>query len=112
MSGGHYNYKYQQINQLIDDIESDFIEDGKYLSEDWSIDIHKAPYWGKRPMITLDRIEDATEEERPIILAEIRGLINDLKVCSERARALEWYMSHDSSAASYLKALTKIKNPF
>ncbi len=33
MSGGHYDYKYQSINMLIDDIELDFRADGNYYDE-------------------------------------------------------------------------------
>lgn len=100
MSGGHYDYKYYQLDMLADDIEKDFLNDGKYESELYSWDESDD---GKR-----DRISDATEEQRPIILREINKLIQDLRECSKRAKELEWYMSGDTGADSYLKRLDNL----
>ncbi len=100
MSGGHYDYKYYQLDMLADDIEKDFLNDGKYESELYSWDESDD---GKR-----DRISDATEEQRPIILREINKLIQDLRECSRRAKELEWYMSGDTGADSYLKRLDNL----
>lgn len=99
MSGGHYEYAYFKLDMLADYIESDFINDGKYEGEDWSSPGTK---------ITYDRIGDATEEERPIILNEIQSLIKDLRTLSKRAKELEWYMSNDTGATTYLGRLDKI----
>jgi len=33
MSGGHYEYQYVRLNQLADDIEGDFLDDG--VKEDY-----------------------------------------------------------------------------
>jgi len=92
MSGGHYEYRYCYLDYLADDIERDFLQDGKYSSD-----------FVKGGMA--DRIGDATEEERPFILAEIRSLISDLRSCAKRAQELEWYMSGDTGATTYLKRL-------
>ena len=35
MSGGHYDYKYFQVAELADNIEREFLKDGKYEGEDW-----------------------------------------------------------------------------
>jgi len=99
MSGGAYDYKYYRLDELADDIERDFLEDGKYKSE-YSYDEDDD---GIR-----DRIGDATEEQRPIILREIRSLIQDLRDCSRRAKEIEWYMSGDTGADSYLKRLENL----
>ncbi|MEK6828977.1 MAG: hypothetical protein AABY15_02540 [Nanoarchaeota archaeon] len=98
MSGGAYNYGYSRVDQLADDIESEFVNDGKYMGEDWSS--------GKK--VELDRIGDATKEQRPIILKEIKELVQDLRNCSKRARELEWYMSGDTGANSYLSRLKEL----
>lgn len=105
MSGGHYDYKHFRVEDLADDIEREFINDGKYMDEDWS-----APVEGfskKRPMIEKDRLEDATEEQKVIILKEINSLVEDLRKCASRAKELEWYMSGDTGADSYLERLKK-----
>ena len=105
MSGGHYDYKYFRIEELADDIEREFINDGKFMEEDWAA---PAPDWDKkRELIEQDMIGDATEEERPIILKEVSSLIEDLRKCSKRAKELEWYMSGDTGATSYLERLKK-----
>ena len=101
MSGGAYEYKYFRLEELADDIERDFVNGGDYETEDWS----NQDKFGKTPMKIENRISDATEEQRPIILAEIKSLIEDLRKCSKRAKELEWYMSGDTGATSYLKRL-------
>ena len=99
MSGGHYEYKYFQLDQLADYIESDFVNEGRYNYEttDYST--------GKTVIESCDRIGDATEEQRSIILKEIKSLVEDLRKCSIRAKELEWYMSGDTGANSYLERL-------
>lgn len=102
MSGGHYDYLYHRLDELADYIEGDFINDGKYTDEDWSAEMD---FYGRRPDREYDRLEDATPEERAIILEEIKSLIKDLRRCSIRAKELEWYMSGDTGATSYLNRL-------
>ena len=102
MSGGHYDYSYSHIDMLADSIEADFLNKGKYMTEDWSVPYNQA---GDRPMIEEDHLNDATEEQKPIILKEVKSLIKDLKDCAKRARELEWYLSGDTGASSYLERL-------
>ena len=109
MSGGHYEYMYFKVSELADYIENDFVNDGKYMDEDWSLTPKTGMYFDKRPMVECDRLEDATKEERKIILKEIKSLIIDLKKCSKRAKELEWFMSGDTGATSYLERLKNIK---
>ena len=107
MSGGHFDHGYFKVEQLADDIEREFLKDGKYMTEDWSVGMNN--HWGyTRPMIEADRIGDATDEERPLILAEIKSIVKDLKECSKRAKELEWYTSGDTGATSYLERLKDI----
>ena len=102
MSGGHYDYSYSHIDMLADNIEADFLYGGKYLTEDWSVPYNQAQ---DRPMIEEDRLNDATEEQKPIILKEIKNLVKDLKDCAKRAKELEWYMSGDTGADNYIERL-------
>jgi nicotinic acid phosphoribosyltransferase len=110
MSGGSFDYGYFKVQILADEIENMFVNDGKYEGEDYSIsqeDLYdyKKSYRGTRPMVEYDRIGDATPEERVLILNEVHKLIKDLNNCAFRAKELEWYMSGDTSATSYLKRL-------
>lgn len=107
MSGGHYNYLYHRLDELADYIEQDFLNDGKYVDEDWSAEL---AFYNEKPTKEYDRIGDAKPEERPIILKEIKSLINDLKNCALRSKELEWYMSGDTGATSYLERLKNIKH--
>ncbi len=91
MSGGYYDYAYFKLEQLADEIEKDFLNDGKSISE-----YDNSEY---------DHLNDATEEERPIILNEIKNLVIDLHKCSKRARHLEWLMSGDDSPSDYLEVM-------
>lgn len=100
MSGGHYSYKYYRLDELADDIERDFLNDGKYETEPYS--------WDESDDGSRDRIGDATEEQRPIILKEVKNLIQDLRDCSKRAKEIEWYMSGDTGADTYLKRLESL----
>jgi len=104
MSGGHYDYLYHRLDELADNIEGDFVNDGKYVGEDWSA---KRDFYDKPPEREFDRLDDATPEQKIEILAEIRSLIKDLRKCAIRAKELEWYMSGDTGATSYL---TRLKN--
>ena len=107
MSGGHFDYQYYRIEKLADNIEREFINDGKYIGDDWEDD---RPYYSKpRKEIEYDRLEDASPEERELILTEIRLLIPLLRNCSKRAKELEWYLSGDTAATSYLERLKEIK---
>ena len=100
MSGGSFDYGYFKVQMLADEIENMFVNDGKYEDEDYTHD-----GFGKRPMTTYDRIGDATPEERELILDEVHKLIKDLNNCAVRAKELEWYMSGDTGATSYLQRL-------
>ena len=102
MSGGSFDYGYFKVQMLADEIENMFVNDGKYQGEDC---IHDG--FSKRPMVEYDRIEDATPEERELILNEVNKLIKDLNNCAKRAKELEWYMSGDTGATSYLERLKK-----
>jgi hypothetical protein len=104
MSGGSFDYGYFKVQMLADEIENMFVNDGKYEGEDYTYD-----GFSKRPMVTYDRIGDASPEERELILDEVHKLIKDLNNCATRAKELEWYMSGDTGATSYLKRL-KDKN--
>lgn len=107
MSGGHYNYLYHNLDELADYIEKDFLNDGKYMEEDYSVGT-TYPDYNKKPLKESDRIGDANPDQRQVILTEIHSLINDLRKCAKRAKELEWYMSGDTGAESYLERLKKV----
>lgn len=105
MSGGHYEYKYHTIDDLAEEIDREFENDGKYMSEDWS-----AERLGREiPMIEKDHFNGATPEQKEEILNEIKSLVSTLKDIAFRAKELEWFMSGDTGFESYLNRLNKYK---
>jgi len=83
MSGGHFQYQYRSLELLADEIESEF------LNEDESV-------------------PDGNIVERFKILVEVKSLIRELRICAVRAKELEWFMSGDTGAESYLERLGEI----
>ena len=104
MSGGHYNYKYHQIDDLAEEIEREFENDGKYMVEDWSVEC-----FGRKPLIEKDYLGNATPEQKSEILSEINSLVITLKDAAFRAKELEWFMSGDTGFESYLKRIDNYK---
>jgi hypothetical protein len=105
MSGGHYEYKYHVIDDLAEEIDREFENDGKYMSEDWSTE-----RLGREiPMIENDHLDGATPEQKEEILSEIKSLVATLKDAAFRAKELEWFMSGDTGFESYLNRLNKYK---
>jgi hypothetical protein len=100
MSGGHYDYKYRQIDYLAEEIDREFENDGKYMGEDWSVE-----RYGTRPMKEYDYFDGATPEQKEEILREIKSLTETLKNVAFRVKELEWFMSGDTGFESYLKRL-------
>jgi len=104
MSGGHYNYKYHQIDDLAEEIEREFENDGKYMVEDWSVES-----FNQKPLIEKDYLGAATPKQKEEILAEINSLVTILKDAAFRAKELEWFMSGDTGFESYLRRLNDYK---
>lgn len=88
MSGGHYDYQYYHINNLADWLEKDFLNNGQIGEYNY--------------------LNDASEPQKQQIIQEVNSLINDLRKCAQRAREIEWYMSGDTGANTYLERLSKI----
>ena len=104
MSGGYYNYKYHQIDDLAEEIEREFENDGKYMTEDWSVES-----FNRKPLIEKDYLGGATPKQKEEILAEINSLVTILKDAAFRAKELEWFMSGDTGFESYLRRLNDYK---
>lgn len=98
MSADHYDIKCYQLEMLADEIEKDFENDGKYKGEQYTDRYTKIE-------VEYDRLDDATKAERKIILKEVRSLIVDLRKCAIRIRELDYLMSGDNGAKSYLENL-------
>jgi hypothetical protein len=105
MSGGHYQYKYHTIDDLAEEIDREFENDGKFMTQDWSVE--RTGY--EIPMREADYFEGATLEQKEEILTEIKSLVATLKDAAFRAKELEWFMSGDTGFESYLRRLNDYK---
>ena len=61
-------------------------------------------------MVEFDRLGEANDEERIIILNEVRQLIKDLRTTSERVKYLDYFLSSDWGVENYLYKLNKLKS--
>jgi len=84
MSGGHYDYGYSRIESLLESIEEDY-KSGKIIRDDIS------------------------KQQEFRLIQEINDLIAAMSNISQRAKALEWYMSGDYGIESYIKKLNEIE---
>lgn len=110
MSGGHYDYKQNNISWLANDIEGDFINDGKFKTDDYSVEVEYQSLhsnWSRRPQKEADYFDGATPEQREILLKEVKSLVVDLNKCALRAKHLDWFLSGDTGVESYIECLTK-----
>ena len=97
MSGSHYDYAYQHIESLADDIERELKKDFRYET-DWSEDG------------IYDQLADVPDEEtREKVKACSSKLIKKLRKISRQAKALEWYFSGDTGYNDFLEEMG-IKN--
>jgi hypothetical protein len=87
MSGGHYNYKYQILNDLADEIEAD-LNSGEIYN---NCNDNRDKAW---------------------IKAEVINLIKDLREDAKRAYELEWYMSGDTGIESYRERIRALDENF
>lgn len=104
MSGGHYDYKYSNVQILADEIERDFVNDGFYDGDDYSTPYTPTGYGQKR----CDRLEDATPLERIEAIKIIKKLVKDLSGVAKRAKELEWLLSGDTSTTTFLKRIKEL----
>ena len=87
---------------IADEIRDDFVNDGKYMTEDYSKEIG----WNrKRPLKEVDRLEGASDEARVLLLSEVMSLENNLRKCYDRLCLLDKYIDGDINADRYLKSL-------
>lgn len=101
MSGGHFEYNERHIFNIADEIEVILQNDCKYIDDVWRD--------GRFQQTEFDRFEDATELERMKIMLELESLVNDLRKVYSRVREIDYYLSGDTGATSYLERLNKKK---
>lgn len=92
MSGGHYDYKYFQVELLADEIQNDI--DGGFTSKSANLD--GSDY---------DKIGDCTPDQKLIILNFSQQLADNLKEYARLAKELEWYLSGDTGIETFLNRI-------
>lgn len=87
MSGGHYEYKYSKLADLAHEIDCDLDNIEKECGND-----------------------SASQEEKSEMLSLAKTLIEQLRTCSVKAKALEWFMSGDIGSKECLKRMKEADN--
>lgn len=102
MSGGRFDYKQHWLNEIADAIELIIDKNGFESREDWSADGYP------KPMIDCDIFEDADELQRIEIISEVKALHESLRNCYHRVHCIDYYLSGDLGATSYLSKLNSL----
>jgi len=102
MSGGHFDYKQYQINEIIDSIERELNSQGKpkSKSELWMDDDYYKKYPEEKYYITHPKE----------IQEEFKNAIKILKQASVYTQRIDWYLSGDDGEESFLSRLNNELN--
>jgi len=120
MSGGQYDYKQFEIEQLASDIEKDLKKILKATNYDQTLSLsenkRKEYYNAKLFLIKNEDEEDYDMEfirndlgkdpiKKEIVLNEIKSLIDNLRNAAIRVKSLDWYMSADDGIDTYIEKI-------
>ena len=97
MSGGHFDYKQNQIDWIIEGIEEHLESMGKER-EDVN-DPYRREYYSKYPEERTYHVESEEVQER------MRHAIRALKIAKVYAQRVDWYLSGDDGEENFLKRL-------
>lgn len=97
MSGGHFNYKQFQINEIASDIQKELDNQGKEKSKE---DLYTmGDYYEKYP-------EERFNQTYPIeIQEEFKRAVMALKLAAIYAHRIDWFLSGDDGEDRFLSRL-------
>lgn len=95
MSGGAFDYNDRRIGYLADEIESRIERDFRRTE----------PHWLTKKPEQVDELYCETPEQRAAIVAEAKKLVVDLRSVAERCKNLDYLLSGDDGAETFLKHL-------
>jgi len=94
MSGGHYNYAQDRIEDIIDSIQYEIDKSGKPLTED---EIKDRFYWSSE--------QTHHYEYPPDIIDEFKKGIHLLRVAKIYAQRIDWLISGDDGEETFRERL-------
>lgn len=99
MSGGHFDYKQYQIDQIIEGIEEHLELMGKERED---VDNpYRREYYSEYPEARIYPVESEEVQER------MRHAIRALKIAKIYAQRVDWYLSGDDGEESFLERLDR-----
>lgn len=97
MSGGAFNYDDRRIEYVADEIE-------RYIERDF---LRTEPHWKTRQPVEVDELCCEAPEQRAAIIVEAKKLVADLRAVATRCKNLDYLLSGDDGAETFLKRLSK-----
>ena len=97
MSGGAFDYRQNQIDWIIEDIEEHLESMGKEKGD--VNDPYMRDFYSKYPEARIYRVESEEVQER------MRQAIRALKIAKVYAQRVDWYLSGDDGEESFINRL-------
>lgn len=102
MSGGHFDYKQHQINEIADSIERELNRQGKERPKDELYGDKE--YFEKYP-------EEKFYYTYPLIVQEkMKEAVKQLKIAAVYAQRVDWFLSGDDGEERFIERLTEDLN--
>jgi len=102
MSGGKFDYKQYQINEIADSIESELAKQGKVKSKE---DLFcSAEYYNVYPE------EEIYHTYPEIVQEKMREAIKQLRIAYVYAQRVDWLLSGDDSEETFIERLNEDLN--
>ena len=102
MSGGHFDYKQYQINEIADSIERELNRQGKEKPKDELYG--DAEYFKKYPE------EQYYYTYSEIVQEKMKEAVRQLKIAAIYAQRVDWFLSGDDGDESFIERLEEDLN--
>ena len=102
MSGGHFDYKQYQINEIADSIERELNRQGKEKPKDELYG--DAEYFKKYPE------EKYYYTYSEIVQEKMKEAVRQLKIAAIYAQRVDWFLSGDDGDESFIERLEEDLN--
>ncbi len=99
MSGGHFDYKQYQINEIANNIEEELNKQGKekpknqlYIDKEFYEKYPEEKYYPYYPKIVQEKMKEAVKQ---------------LRIAAIYAQRIDWFLSGDDGNESFIKRLSE-----
>jgi hypothetical protein len=95
MSGGAFDYDEHRINYVADEIERLVLRDFRRTEQ----------HWQTGQNVEVDEIECDSKEQRELIVAEAKSLVEDLRAIYQRCKNLDYLLCGDDGPETFVNRL-------